>query len=144
MSSLSKEGNTIIEATDSSGAVLGSDGNIITGGVVEVNMVLTGGEGSAVVVTDDWSAVTILPECTVILGDGKGNIVVTDDEGNTITISLKDAAAEESEGKTIIIDSDVNAVVLVAKGNILGVVVDRNLVYKGDAGNSYVPGQRGG
>ena len=77
MSSLSKEGNTIIEATDSLGAVLGSDGNIITVVVVEVNMVLTGGEGSAVVVTDDGSAVAILPEGTVILGDGEGNIVVT-------------------------------------------------------------------
>ena len=43
-------------------------------------MVLTGGEGSTVVMTDNGSAVAILPEGTVTLGDGEGNTVVTDDQ----------------------------------------------------------------
>ena len=43
------EGNTIVEAADGSGAVLDFDGNIIAAGDAEGNMVLTDGEGSAVV-----------------------------------------------------------------------------------------------
>ena len=54
----------IIKATDGSGAVLGSDGNIIVARDAEGNMVLTSVEGSAVVVTDNGSAVAILPEGT--------------------------------------------------------------------------------
>ena len=56
-----QEGNTIVEAADSSGAVLGSNGNIFTAGDAECNVVLTDGEGIAVLVTEDSSAVAILP-----------------------------------------------------------------------------------
>ena len=63
---------------------------------------------------------------------------MTDDEGNTITISLEDAATEESERNTAITDRDGNAVVLVAEGIILDVAVNRNLVYKDNAGNSHL------
>ena len=88
-------------------------------------MELTDGEGSAVVVTDNDSTVVILPEGTAILGDGDGNIVSTDVE-------------VESKGKIIITDGDENAIVLDAKGNILGVTVDGNLIYKDDVGNNYL------
>ena len=53
--------NTIVEVADSSGAVLGSNGNIFTAGDAECNVVLTDGEGIAVLVTEDSSAVAILP-----------------------------------------------------------------------------------
>ena len=44
--------------------MLGSNGNIFTAGDAECNVVLTDGEGIAVLVTEDGSAVAILPEGT--------------------------------------------------------------------------------
>ena len=56
--------------------MLGSDGNIIAAGDVEGIMVLTDGEVSAVVVTDDGSPLAILPEGTVILGEAASSRLI--------------------------------------------------------------------
>ena len=60
--------------------MLGSDGNIVVARDAEGIIVLTSGEGSAEVVTDDGSTVAILPRKvgTVLLGDGEGGILEAD------------------------------------------------------------------
>ena len=92
--------------------MLGFDGNIfLVWGRRWQYMVLTDGEGSAVGVTDDGSAVAILSEGTVILGRRQHRC----DRQQGQHYHNQDGSTEESEGNTIITNRDRNAVVLVAE-----------------------------